>query len=168
MGERDQVAATATNVGALQRLDAAFAAADFSTLRDALASNRLTDASLPADVTKLFALMFDVVDPGVVVDLSEYPGGFVGGNRWEGLGGWTAFWREWLSPWSEFRYEVGNAEEVGDHVIRQVTISARGADSGAPVDWSHVQLWSFRDGKIVGVRVFESRERAHRWIERAE
>jgi hypothetical protein len=112
--------------------------------------------------------MLEVVDPAVVIDLSEYPGGFVGGNRWEGLEGWTAFWSDWLGPWSEFRYQAANTEQVGDHVIRQVTISARGADSGAPVEWPHTQLWTFRDGKIVGVRVFENRDRAHRWIGQGE
>jgi ketosteroid isomerase-like protein len=152
------------NVDALRRLDVAFHAADFAQVQASLTPGRKDAVAQAVELGDLGALMLELVDPEVVIDMSHLRRRFVAGDRWEGVDGWIRFWADWLTPWRDFRYETGDHDQIGDHVIRAVRIVARGMDSGVPVEWSSVQLWTFREGRIVGVRVFETHAEARRWI----
>ena len=65
--------------------------------------------------------------------------------------------------WEEF--EVLSAEpsellDAGDSVIARVDFRGRGRRSGAEVEIDQWQVWSFREGKAVRGRAFESRAEA--------
>jgi hypothetical protein len=153
------------NVEALRRLDAAFHAADFARVQESLTTGQKDAVAQATELGDLGQLMLELVDPEVVIDMSHLSRRFVAGDRWEGVGGWIRFWGDWLAPWREFRYETGDHEQIGDHVMRGVRIAATGMDSGVPVEWSSVQVWKFREGRIVGVRVFDTHAEARRWID---
>lgn len=147
------------NIRVVERLDEAFKSTDFSRVREALA---LIDN--PEEALKLLGHLAEIqlekLDPEVVIDISAHPVGFPGGNRWQGFDGWIDFWREWLEPWDDFDYDSSNMEAVGPHVVLDVVITARGRESGAPVEWRQTQLWTFRHGWVIGLRPYQSREEA--------
>jgi ketosteroid isomerase-like protein len=51
--------------------------------------------------------------------------------------------------------------DAGDeHVVSVITTRGRGRVSGAPVELQHAGLWTIRDGKVVRVAWFGSRDEA--------
>lgn len=74
--------------------------------------------------------------------------------------GWLEFWRTWLEPWENWWYEIGNFAEIGDCIVLDLHIKARGRGSGVPAEVTLSQVWTVRDGKIVRLAIFGSRAEA--------
>lgn len=156
------------NLEALARLDAAFKAADFATIRDALMVGEVNPAEMIERAGELGSWTLELVDPEIEIDLRQMSGAFgfpEGREKFLGLQGWMDFWRTWLEPWADFDYEIRNPETVGSYVVREAHITLRGRGSGAPAEFPHVQLWGFRNGKVFRLAAFATREQARRWIE---
>jgi hypothetical protein len=103
--------------------------------------------------------MARVVSPEVVIDVAQLRASFIEGRGlFQGHGGWTEFWGLWLEPWQEFDFDYGEFEDHGDHVIVDTLIKARGRESGAPVEWPMTQLWSFREGMLVRLSAYDTRQ----------
>ena len=68
--------------------------------------------------------------------------------------------REWLSPWEDWRCEAEDYVTSGDHVVALTRYSGTGKESGVAVNTQGAHLWRFRDGKVVLLVVYSSRERA--------
>jgi len=82
-----------------------------------------------------------------------------------GHDGVRAFWREWLNAWETVSFEYEEFIDAGDRVIVVLSQRMRGRASGAEVDMrSYVQMWTVRDGRIVEMELFESREKALRAV----
>jgi hypothetical protein len=161
-----------SNIESLRRLDRAFHEVDFEVMRAAVLESNdpeglLANATDPSFIALLEA-QAELLDPEVEIDSSTYRGGVVGAVRRKGFRGWLGFWREWLEGWEGFSYEILGSEQIHEHVVLDVLITARGRGSGAPVDWHQTQLWTFRDGRVIGLRVFASRDDALRWIRAQE
>lgn len=75
-------------------------------------------------------------------------------------GEWVEFWSAWLDPWKDFEFDRGSFEPHGDHVVVETLIRARGQESGVPAQWRMIQVWTFRDEKIVGLTSFDTRDEA--------
>jgi ketosteroid isomerase-like protein len=61
---------------------------------------------------------------------------------------------EWFGDWfstfdSDYRFEIGEAQDWGDRVFLVATHHARGRASGAPVSYRAAWVYTLRDGKIV-------------------
>ncbi len=56
---------------------------------------------------------------------------------------------EWVACWENYRLHVHGVEELGDHVILEVTESGVGRSSGVEIRNRHFYRWTFRDGLIV-------------------
>jgi len=105
--------------------------------------------------------VFELIDPEVEIDARHSPGVWGHGGVSRGREQWLEFWREWLEPWEDFDFETSNFEAVGDHVLMDIAIKARGRGSGVPVEWAQTQIWTFREGRVVQLRpAYESREAA--------
>jgi uncharacterized protein len=68
--------------------------------------------------------------------------------------------RDWLTPWEEWRCEAEDFVTSGDYVVALTRYIGKGRESGASVDTPGAHLWRFRDGKVVELVVYSSRERA--------
>src|SRR3954447_13447541 len=75
-----------------------------------------------------------------------------------GIGEITRAFREMDATFSDVRSEPVEIKGNGDVVFVWARISARGAASGAPVEWEYAQVWTLRAGKVV--RVVEYLDRA--------
>jgi ketosteroid isomerase-like protein len=68
--------------------------------------------------------------------------------------------QETRDVWSEAEHFETEIIDAGEQVVRVGGVRARGKGSGAEVTAQGAQLWTFRDGIPVSVRLFQSKEEA--------
>jgi ketosteroid isomerase-like protein len=71
---------------------------------------------------------------------------------------------EWLSDtretWSDYKQEVDEIIDLGEHVVVVLDISAQGAGSGVPVAQEFAVVWTFDGERVVRAHSFTSRAEA--------
>jgi ketosteroid isomerase-like protein len=65
-----------------------------------------------------------------------------------------------LDAWSEVDYFEVEIIPAGDQVVRVGGVRARGKGSGVEVEAQGAQLWTFRDGTPISVRLYQTKEEA--------
>ena len=99
-----------------------------------------------------FAPTFEYVATGAI---PGFEGVFRGPEGWKGL--LSGFFDEFHDP----HVEIRDLREAGeDHVLALATYGGRGKQSGAEASWDMWQLWTVREGKVVGGQGFTGREEA--------
>jgi ketosteroid isomerase-like protein len=68
--------------------------------------------------------------------------------------------KDWLAGWEDWRAEAEDYVTAGDIVVALTRYMGRGRESGVYVDTPGAHLWEFRDGKVVRLVIYSSRERA--------
>jgi uncharacterized protein len=68
--------------------------------------------------------------------------------------------RAWLSEWEHWRAELDDFLELGDYVVVLASYRGRGRGSGVEIDQEGAHVFKLRDGKVVRLEIFASRERA--------
>ncbi len=68
---------------------------------------------------------------------------------------------EWLSDaqetWADYKQEVEEIIDLGEHVVVVLGISAQGVGSGVPVAQEFAVVWTFDGAAVVRARSFTSR-----------
>jgi ketosteroid isomerase-like protein len=73
------------------------------------------------------------------------------------------FWEAWRDMFDEFHVEPEEIIDAGDEIVVMIRVRGRGRESGAEVDTpAFPQVWSFRDGRVINVAMYQSREKALR------
>jgi ketosteroid isomerase-like protein len=98
--------------------------------------------------------VFSLYDPEVEIE-SDYDG-----RVYRGLDGVRAFFRDWLEVWDEIDWEAEEWIDVGEHVVALLHVSGRGKLSGVTVERREAHLWTLREGKLLRLRVFETKDEA--------
>ena len=119
---------------------------------------RVYEAAARRDAASVLALY----DPNVELDNSRLAiGGLMGGGVYHGHEGLRSFFLEWHESWDDVEYDYEELLDAGDgQVISFVTTRGRGRTSGAEVQIAHALVWTVRDGKVVRVMWFSSRQEA--------
>jgi ketosteroid isomerase-like protein len=68
--------------------------------------------------------------------------------------------REWLSTWEEWRCEAEDFISAGDSVVALTRYTGRGKGGQVDVDTRGAHLWTFRNGRVIRLEIFSSRDRA--------
>jgi ketosteroid isomerase-like protein len=68
--------------------------------------------------------------------------------------------RQWLSGWTDWRCEAERYIAHEDRVVVLARYRGRGKTSGATVDTIGAHVWTLRDGEVVRLEIFSSREKA--------
>jgi ketosteroid isomerase-like protein len=72
--------------------------------------------------------------------------------------------RRWFDSFDEVMDEIGwdahSFQQVGDRVVVEFTLRARGKTTGLAFGQDAVMVWSLRDGKAIRVELFESLDEA--------
>lgn len=74
----------------------------------------------------------------------------------------------WLSGWEGWRAEAEEYLEFGDQVVVLASYHGRGKGSGVEINQQGAHVFKLRDGKIVRMEIFASRERALESVRSAE
>jgi ketosteroid isomerase-like protein len=115
---------------------------------------RVYDAASARDVETVLALY----DPEVELDVSRL--GLADLNVYHGHDGLRSLFREWNEIWGKIEYDYEELIDAGEHVVSVVTRHARGRASGAEVERPFALVWTLREGKVVRVVWFLTREEA--------
>jgi uncharacterized protein len=66
----------------------------------------------------------------------------------------------WLTEWEQWRAEAVEYLEFGDYVVVLASYHGRGRESGVEISQEGAHVFKLRDGKVVRLEIFASRERA--------
>jgi uncharacterized protein len=68
--------------------------------------------------------------------------------------------RSWFSEWENWRAVAEDYLKLGNHVVVLATYHGRGKGSGVEINQEGAHVFEFRDGKVIRLEIFASRERA--------
>jgi ketosteroid isomerase-like protein len=114
---------------------------------------RALPESAPADLEALL----EILDEKVVWD---YVGAFPEAVTYHGPAEVREFLRQWTGAFEDFGIEAAQAVDVGDSVVVCLHQWGRGKETGAQVENRTWQVFTFRGGKIVHCRGYESKAEA--------
>jgi ketosteroid isomerase-like protein len=106
-------------------------------------------------------LLMEIAHPDFVWDMSTFRG-WPEQKTYEGTEGARQFLAEWTSAWEDWQLELRELIDAGDEVVAIVHQSGRAKTTGLPVDMDFAQLWSFRDGKQIRMRMYADPDEALR------
>lgn len=119
---------------------------------------RVYEAAARRDSTTVLSLY----DPDVEWDMSHHPYGEMfepGGSRL-GHEGLRAWFHEWYEAFEGFEHECQELIDAGEQVVSVGIDRAHGRESGVAVERHIAGLWTIREGRIVRVAWFPTREEA--------
>src|SRR5687767_6680280 len=98
---------------------------------------------------------FEIYDPDIEWDASNTPSGAAEGI-YHGHEGVRAFWRHWLSAWSDLRFEIEDVRDAGDDVVLLIRKQRHwGRHSGIETEVPpYAMVFTFREGKIMRNRIY--------------
>ena len=115
------------------------------------------DAAARRDGASVLALY----DSEVEWDVSRSPiARLVGGSLYHGHEGLRSFFRAYHDAWESIEYDPEELIDAGDHVISVDVERTRGRASGVATNLTQYGLWTIKEGKIVRVVWFSTREEA--------
>ena len=100
---------------------------------------------------------YSVLDPEVVYDLSRRTFDPLVFRGYEGVGEFLRLIRE---QWGSRRMEPQDLIDAGDKVVAYVRLVGVGRRSGVETMANAAHVWTFREGKIVRLTVFQTMEEA--------
>ena len=100
-----------------------------------------------------------VADLDEEAELHEWPEA-PGAQSYRGAEGVRTALDNWFESWEWMRVEIEDIFDVQDHVLVTLHQRARGKNSEAEVEIRSFNVYTFRDGKVTGIRLFLERERA--------
>jgi uncharacterized protein len=74
----------------------------------------------------------------------------------------------WLSEWDHWRAVAEEFLEIGDHVVVLATYLGTGKGSGVEIRQEGAHVFELRDGRVVRLEIFASRERALQSVQVAQ
>ena len=104
------------------------------------------------------ALIGNLLHPDFELNLSNSMG-FDRGNYF-GERGLGLFFQSYWDAFESISIEVEELIGTGDAIVAIIRARGRGTGSGVEVDARGPHLWSFRDGKIVGLALYEHLDEA--------
>jgi ketosteroid isomerase-like protein len=102
---------------------------------------------------------FDLVHPEADFDWSDSRAPYHG--HFKGHAELTRAFEVMMDAWDEWYPEFEEVVEIDRETVLIVThVRARGKESGVPVEARGASIWSVRDGKVVGAKLFQSKTEA--------
>jgi ketosteroid isomerase-like protein len=98
-----------------------------------------------------FELGLSCLDPEI--EFSE-PAGQPGAGIYCGHQGVVQAFANWTGAWDDFRVEVEELSDFGEHVLARTSHHGRGKGSGVEVELRVFQLWTIRHDNVVRTRMY--------------
>ena len=118
---------------------------------------RVYEASARRDSAAVLALY----DPDVMIDVTHGAVGEVAGRTiHHGHEGLRTFFRAWYEAWDSVEPDLKDLLQAGERVVSIEITRGRGRASGIEVELQQYGVWTIRDGKIVRVVWFTTRDDA--------
>jgi ketosteroid isomerase-like protein len=110
----------------------------------------------------------EVIDPEIVMDFSTFQSALTpdAPARFHGPEGWREMWLLWFSAWEDYQPDTEIEQLNHEQVLVTAHSTLKGRGSGVEVDWGTVGVWTVRDGRLVGMHNFLTREDALAAVEK--
>jgi len=99
-----------------------------------------------------------IVDPGFEVttppELASEP------DTYRGHDGIRRYFDSFYEAMDEIRWDARSFREVGDRVVVEFTLRARGKSTGLEFGQEAVMVWELRDGKAIGLALYPTLDQA--------
>ncbi|MGZ5326690.1 MAG: nuclear transport factor 2 family protein [Solirubrobacterales bacterium] len=106
------------------------------------------------DLATLLKLCHEEIEvitaPGQAIDAGTY-------NGHQGYRDWFERCRE---SFDDLKVEVLDVLPIGAHLVVMVKLAATGKESGSPVEMESGNMLGFRDGNVIALHVYATREEA--------
>ena len=119
-------------------------------------ARRIYDAVAQRDAATPFAYYAE----DIVWDVSNSRRATLMHSVYHGHEGVRQSWRDGLSAFGEIDLEVEELIDAGDQVLAVIREREVGRASGAPVETTHLAVFTLTGGKIVQMQVFDDRQQA--------
>jgi hypothetical protein len=138
-----------------------FESVDSNRVRAALEASD-SEEELNAALGGLGEFMDEVIDPEIVIDYSAFQSALTpdAPAQFHGPKGWREMWRLWLSAWEDYQPETEIEQLNHEQMLVTAKATLKGRGSGVEIDWATVGVWTVRNGKLVGMHNFLTREEA--------
>ena len=93
------------------------------------------------------------------VEFSQ-PAGEPGAGTYHGHDGIVEALTKWTGAWSDYRVEVDQLVDLGDHVLAKTRHHGRGKSSGIETEQRIFQLYTLRERRIVRTRMYYDEDEA--------
>lgn len=93
-------------------------------------------------------------------DVEVYDHDIMDAGKYRGHAGFIAWTEDWSSAWAEFTMEPEDFLDAGDRVVMTFSMKATGRTSGVPIERQDAMVFEVRDGKIVRIDYYNSRQQA--------
>lgn len=105
---------------------------------------------------------FDFYDPDIEWDASQQDVVLDARSVYRGHEGVRAYWRRWLSAWTDLQFEIEDVVDRGDEVVALIRNQRQwGRHSGIETEVPPYGIvFSFRDGKVVRWSAYASQAAA--------
>ena len=103
---------------------------------------------------------FELYAEDIVWDVSNSRRATLMHSVYHGHEGVRQSWRDGLSAFGEIDFEVKELIDAGDQVLAVIREREVGRASGAPVETTHLAVFTLTGGKIVQMQVFDDRQQA--------
>jgi uncharacterized protein len=128
-----------------------------------LAANPGILASVSQENVDLVRRMYDAYARGEVelglsyldpeIEFSQ-PAGEPGAGTYHGHEGVVQAFASWTGAWDDYRVDVDELIDFGDHVLARTRHRGRGKGSGVEVEHRIFQLWTLHRDKVVRARMY--------------
>ncbi len=98
----------------------------------------------------------EVFDPEIEWSWSSSMSGLTGVDTYHGIEGVEAATRDSFEAWDLFRQEAEEFIEAGDDVLVLIRQHGRPRGSTRDVEGEVGQVWTFRDGRVVRFKAFDT------------
>jgi ketosteroid isomerase-like protein len=94
------------------------------------------------------------IDPDIVVEIGVLEGTFHGP---EGL---VRFIEGQAALFDDLRCDPEEVIDAGDVIVVPNRLTGKARNTGLPLDYRAIHVWTLRDGKAIRLRLYESRDKA--------
>ena len=98
----------------------------------------------------------EVLDPQIAWSWSPSMSGLTGVGTYHGIEGVEAATRDAFKAWEMFRQEAEEFIEEGDDVVILVRMQGRPRGSNQEIETTGGHVWTFRGGKVIRFRAFDT------------
>jgi ketosteroid isomerase-like protein len=98
----------------------------------------------------------EVFDPEIEWEWSSSTSGLTGVGIYHGIEGVEAATRDWFAVWDWFWQEAEEFIEVGDDIVVLTRTHGRPKGSEREIESKAGEVWTFRDGKVIRHKSFDS------------
>ena len=102
------------------------------------------------DIDRILAFTHPDFEVAVPPALSAEP------DVYRGLEGMRRYWETFQDALEEIRFQPGRVAETAHGVLVDMHLTARGRQTGIPVEQHVIGIWEIREGKAFHIRVFPS------------